>query len=924
MKRRSKQILPLLAILLVLVAFALRLYRLDTFSFWQDEPLTALRAGYTIPSILSNRIVIQEAVSTDTHPPLYFLLINVSRRLLGESDFAYRYPSLLAGVLLVPLLYQFGRRLQGGWVGLLAAFLATINPLQIWYAQEARMYTLLLLLTTVATYALWRALTSGTLRKWFLLYLLFAALSFLTHYTAVFLVAGQSVLWAWLLWRRGQRKLLLVGGGIAALLAIPFIPFTVPRLFAGAEANYTYVSPLIMLQDVVHGFGMGLTVDFERLSIKLLDAGVALLLVAGVLAPWRKGGRRTRIFLLIYLLAVVVGLALGSLIKPMYQGARHIFIGSSAFFLLLARGVLVLPRRSAALLGLALLVAGPLISLNNLYNDPGYARDDLRTLVETIEERAGEDDVVVYNNAVLMPVHEHYGQRSDLAVTALPVYPHQAGEETEIRLAQLAEQYERLWFVTDPPADGRDAERVVSRWLAQNLLLVERFRTHSRTGTVALEAYATPPWQLEALPPQAQAVGVEWPGLPALRGWRPDFEEPAASPTLWFDLFWEGGSYSLENVHLRLSLRDRSGNVWVDHNQPFWASDTSPFFEAPLVRLAYGVSLPVGMPPGEYELQVSPWNSASGEAVGEQQSLGTVRLAASSEWPLPAQTPFEAQFPLQFSNGLQLTGVGETVANIRPGNTLPLTLYWQAQAPLGGQAMSYELEVVGPSGQVWITRSGAPGPDWLGPGEWPVGAPIREVVGLAFPPEAPPGNYRLRWRLQSGDAIVRARPAWRPWRGEWVRFGHVRVDPWPLNRALPDAEQVLEASFGPSIQLYGFDLAARELRPGEALDLTLYWRAQDVPEGHYLVFVHVIGPQGTIVAQADRIPDNWRRPTRGWRAGEVLSDSYELFLPPDAPAGDYRLFAGLFEAESEQRLPVEYEGRLQPDGRLLLATVTVR
>ena len=146
----------LLLILTILLAYWLRLINLDAFSFWTDEGLTPLRSGYPLTEILSNRIIIQEGITKDTHPAFYYLIIHVTRQLFGVTDFAFRYPSLLAGVLLVPLMYQFGRRLRvvarsgdrphantetnqrtklqnrfGTDVGLLAALLVAVNPLQV-------------------------------------------------------------------------------------------------------------------------------------------------------------------------------------------------------------------------------------------------------------------------------------------------------------------------------------------------------------------------------------------------------------------------------------------------------------------------------------------------------------------------------------------------------------------------------------------------------------------------------------------------------------------------------------------------------------------------------------------------------------------------------------------------------------------------
>jgi uncharacterized membrane protein len=328
----------------ILLAFALRLHQLEQFSFWIDEALTPLRTAQGVGDIIAGRTFIQEAVSQDTHPPLYYLLVKATRALWGESDFAYRYFSVLWGILLVPLLAQFGRRLapQQGWrVGGWAAVLIAINPLHVWYAQEARMYTLLVFWGAAMSYVLWRALQrpphGRDLGRALALYALCAFLTLYTHYTAIFLIAVQLLLWAWVLWQAGYKR--LIGAGVAAVLLalIPLVPLALPRLFTGAEAGYTYLSPLIMLSDLVGGFSMGVTappIDWLR---NLLWWGMAAVLALGLWQAGRGANGRARFLLLAsYLTITLIGLALGSLLKPMYQGVRHIMLGSPAFVLLAA------------------------------------------------------------------------------------------------------------------------------------------------------------------------------------------------------------------------------------------------------------------------------------------------------------------------------------------------------------------------------------------------------------------------------------------------------------------------------------------------------------------------------------------------------------------------------------------------------------
>jgi len=104
--RSSRWTLWLLVVLL-LVTFALRVYRLEAQSLWSDEGLSLYRARLTLGENLSNVIVVPPKVVTqDTNPPLYFVVLSVLRAAAGESEYVLRFVSVIAGVLLVPLLYD--------------------------------------------------------------------------------------------------------------------------------------------------------------------------------------------------------------------------------------------------------------------------------------------------------------------------------------------------------------------------------------------------------------------------------------------------------------------------------------------------------------------------------------------------------------------------------------------------------------------------------------------------------------------------------------------------------------------------------------------------------------------------------------------------------------------------------------------------
>ena len=94
----------------------------------------------------------------DIHPPLYYYLLHFWRGVFGSSEFALRSLSAVLGVLLVGLTFLIGRKAFSAGVGLLAAFVAAINPFQIYYSQEARMYMLLAVIGAAATFFLLRLL----------------------------------------------------------------------------------------------------------------------------------------------------------------------------------------------------------------------------------------------------------------------------------------------------------------------------------------------------------------------------------------------------------------------------------------------------------------------------------------------------------------------------------------------------------------------------------------------------------------------------------------------------------------------------------------------------------------------------------------------------------------------------------------------
>lgn len=169
-----------------MLAAALRFAGLDAKGFWEDEAGTALLVGMDFGEMVS-RIPEEE-----TTPPLYYLLVWAWAQVFGGGEVGLRSFSALLGGATVPIAYLAGRELVSPRAGVIAAALVAVNPLLIWYGQEARSYALMVLLSAVALLFFAHAFYDPR-PKWLALWSLSSALAIATHYFAGFLFLPQAL-----------------------------------------------------------------------------------------------------------------------------------------------------------------------------------------------------------------------------------------------------------------------------------------------------------------------------------------------------------------------------------------------------------------------------------------------------------------------------------------------------------------------------------------------------------------------------------------------------------------------------------------------------------------------------------------------------------------------------------------------------------
>ncbi len=372
--------LPALLVGLVASAAALRFASLGVQSYHHDEVITALRV---LPGGLEH--VLHEVVTSESNPPLYYLLAWGWSQLFGLGEVGLRSLSALLGVALVPVAYLIGRELASRRAGVILAAFAAFNPMLVWYSQEARSYSLLVLLCALSLYFFLRALEEARGRD-LALWALTSALALCSHYFAFFPVAIEAV---WLLvglrvlWRLVLPVLAAVGLVGAALL--PLI---------AAQTNPTHIgwiegTPLVgRFFETGASFLMGETghviAEPPRDHYALVPAvllGLALLLVA-LRGDWRE--RRGAGSALGLGLGVAALAALAALLGRDYVVERNLL---PALLPLAAAAAIGCSLRSARRIGAALAAAVCLYWLAfGIYvtQTPNLQRPNFRALSQAI------------------------------------------------------------------------------------------------------------------------------------------------------------------------------------------------------------------------------------------------------------------------------------------------------------------------------------------------------------------------------------------------------------------------------------------------------------------------------------------------------------------------------------------------------------
>lgn len=617
--------LEMLLLICVFLAFFLRLYRLDGHEIWGDEAYSITIAGWPFARAVSGNV--------DTHPPLYYALLWVTVRAIGRSPLAVRFPSMLAGFVIVPLMYRLGRAVDRG-IGLIAAILTAVSPFQIYYSQEARMYALSLAGATgsiITFWTLWqRQRNSQPISPglWGL-YVFASLVAIYSHYYAFAVLLAEAVFL--LVMAAKSRKPSYLAPWLVLWLgmALCFLPWILEhhrflqgkasaRFSEWSLAKFGEIATRTLLACAV---GKTLPPEIRPWGWGIVGIGIVGMINMAV----RKQGQMLLFLSLVLLTALVFAWAVNPLM-PFFE-ERYLLICTPPFLLLVAAGLSGKKSRYLwSSFGMLIILSLSGISLWHYHFDPTFRKGEYGSLMAEIANQRRGGDLLLLNNPLQASLFEYY-HPEEIPYRFIPPGVLLTEEETERFFSETITGYRRVWLVDFGNPQEYDPLHRARAWLARHAYL--GLRRDYLGATLSLFILETP---AQIKHPMNIQLGDEI----RLCGYSLGTDVGHPGEFLLVTLYWEALRPIPQSYTVFVHLLDSEGRLAAQIDSPpaGGAFPTTAWVPGEFVADHYAIPLPANLPPGRYRLSVGMylWPEMTrlpvkeGDQTGDAVFLGWIEI----------------------------------------------------------------------------------------------------------------------------------------------------------------------------------------------------------------------------------------------------------------------------------------------------------
>ncbi len=445
--------------IILVLGTILRLISLNQ-SLWLDEAINVMATkSYSFFGMIT-----QYAIA-DFHPPGFFIILWIWTKVAGISEIAVRVPSIIFGVLTIYIIFLIGKKIHSKSLGLLAATLLAVNPLHIYYSQEARMYALAALAVSFNIFLLIKYIKG---EKMNLLFLIFSNLLVLaSDYVAYFIFPAQLA-FLLLIRKKALLKKWFLAFIIATLIGIWWLPIFFAQLDVGAAASanlptWKFVAgsfdfktlPLTFVKFIIGRISLADKIIYGAVMLPICTL-FAYLLYRGV-----KSLNNLHRKLLISWIIVPLSLAtVISLVIPVYNYFRVLFV-LPAFIILIALGIFSFKSKLKYAFLAAVLVIQIFSALVYLFN-PSFQRDDWKGLVNFLSTKG---ETVLFESSGTLPPFDYYAGEEINAKGGLKDFP--AKDIKDVADLENILQGEKQVYLIEYLVDISDPQRLIQKKLTQ-------------------------------------------------------------------------------------------------------------------------------------------------------------------------------------------------------------------------------------------------------------------------------------------------------------------------------------------------------------------------------------------------------------------------------------------------------------------------
>lgn len=393
-------------LIILILAFIIRLVLINQ-SLWLDEATSALVAQkHTFLEI------IKYFSPGDFHPPLYYLILNTWGKLFGYSEISMRFPSILFSIGTIYTVYKICRQVvtkEVQYLSIFSAILCSISPLFIYYSQEARMYSLSSLLTTLLLYLFIRQKSS-------IAYAVVSILAVYTYYPLIFFLVAIFLYSLFVDHKQIKKTFICLMVTIAVFL--PWASILHSQLTVAWRAKST--TPLwwsVLGETNIKAvllvwikFIIGRINFYTRLGYLSYIIICSIVPLLALIKSWTN---RKQILIIWYTFLTTLFIsAVAGTLGSGFSYFRLVFI-LPLFLILISHGISRIDPSLRNFLA-TILVLSQLTSIAIFWINPRFHKENWKDGVKFIESQASLQPTVAFINLAQADAYKYYAQKSTL------------------------------------------------------------------------------------------------------------------------------------------------------------------------------------------------------------------------------------------------------------------------------------------------------------------------------------------------------------------------------------------------------------------------------------------------------------------------------------------------------------------------------